>query len=375
MRSTRIAINAILIVMIAITPCAAISPEEERNELSYPTSYVEVQIGEANYLVSTISSEVIIETVNGVKKFGNPIAHYAFQGFQPFTYNGRLLAIGGYGFWRINPFLLEFDTITGWNPHKLGVHYIPATDSHIYVTGDTLIVFGGRKLKDNLIDFERIDRIQYINLITKKSIFSKEFTLLHNASILAEKDANVLLKNDNGYFLINLKSIIIKRLEVNAQNIYVFEKPQITKISENEIEINNLSIPFIPGSSSIKFVTPVFVLIAILISLIILIFFIKKSNKIIITEKQSNEVSLLDSKERELISFLSSGPKLMTELHELFPSELSQSHKTKLVRDMVNNINIKSITFGQELVLVGNDEIDSRRKVFYLNNLGRNTVR
>ena len=89
---------------------------------------------------------------------------------------------------------------------------------------------------------------------------------------------------------------------------------------------------------------------------------------------ENNEISLLDSKERELIKFLSSGPKLMTELHELFPSELSQSHKTKLVRDMVNNINIKSITFGQELVLVGNDEIDSRRKVFYLNNLGRNTV-
>jgi hypothetical protein len=80
-----------------------------------------------------------------------------------------------------------------------------------------------------------------------------------------------------------------------------------------------------------------------------------------------NNTVNIEGKERELINLLITGPKLLNELFELYPSQLSQSHKTKLIREVISQINSKTNFRGENIILISNDEIDSRRKIIYLN--------
>jgi hypothetical protein len=365
-------IIAILIAMIVISSGKARGNESPKKEPFHPKTYIHVQSGEQDYFVSRSSSEVIISKDNDSKHYGNSIPHYAFQGFRPFTYEGKLLAIGGYGFWRINPFLLEFDTIKGWNPHKLGELYTPTTNSYIHISGDSLILFGGQILEDNLIDFRTCTKIQYIDLITQKCFYSINVEILKDASILASKDGRLVIKNKAGYFLIHLKSLTINKLAVNTQNIHVFEKPEIYKATEDELVINNISIPFTHiNETTLKPTlaqTILGILGLLLVTLLVLNYrsIIGKTPVIKKSTTTKNNILELNDKERALINLITTGPKLLSELHELFPSQLSQSHKTKLVRELISQVNSKSNLFDKKIILVGNDEIDSRRKVFYL---------
>ena len=172
--------------------------------------------------------------------------------------------------------------------------------------------------------------------------------------------------------MIHLKSLTINKLAVNTQNIHVFEKPEIYKATEDELVINNISIPFTHiNETTLKPTlaqTILGILGLLLVTLLVLNYrsIIGKTPVIKKSTTTKNNILELNDKERALINLITTGPKLLSELHELFPSQLSQSHKTKLVRELISQVNSKSNLFDKKIILVGNDEIDSRRKVFYL---------
>jgi len=367
------AITAIIITIIVITTSTALGHETPKKDSYHSDTHINVHTKDKVYIVSRTSSEVIISTKNSLKHYGNPIEHYAFQGFKPFTYNGTLMAIGGYGFWRINPFLLEFDTVTGWNPHNLGDLYKPTTNPYVHIAGDSLIVLGGTILDENLIDFHQCTKIQYVDLIKRKCISSINVDILKDASIIADEDGKVVLKNKAGYFLIQLKSMTIYKLNINTKNIHVFEKPKIEKATEDEIIINNISIAFTQinkPNKKPKFPQIILGIFGIILTLIFILIYRSSIRKATSSKKSTmlkNNTVNIEGKERELINLLITGPKLLNELFELYPSQLSQSHKTKLIREVISQINSKTNFRGENIILISNDEIDSRRKIIYLN--------
>lgn len=367
-------ITRIVIAIIAINSAQAQKSGNYKAEEQDLEGYIRIRDESKEYLVSKYSSEVIVRQSDQVKSFGNPIPHYALQGLRPFIFKKGLFAIGGYGFWRINPFLLEFDTTKGWNAYDLGPLYQPTNDAFTNVIGDTLIIFGGKILSENLVDFRDCNKIQYIDLRKRKCISSIPIDQISGAIVLGEKEGNILIKNNKGYYLIALKSQKIYHVDVNTKNIHLFENPRITKASNNELIINNVSIPFRLFVKSNKYHTWLPFLLFLAITLTALIFihwhrhYLRKLSIKNINFSKSKSPSLkIEIQELKIIEFLKTGPKLIHELLELYPVQLSQSHKTKLIRETIHQINYKANYLGGDIIITRIDELDSRRKVFLLN--------
>jgi hypothetical protein len=367
-------ITKMVIAIIAINSALAQKPENHKAEELNLQGYLRICDESKDYYVSNSSSEVIVRQNNQVKSFGNPIPHYALQGLQPFIFQKGLFAIGGYGFWRINPFLLEFDTTKGWNAYNLGPLYQPTIDAYTIVIGDTLILIGGKILGENLVDFLDCNKIQYIDLRKRKCTSSISIDQLSDAIVLGEKDEKILFQNKHGYYLIALRSQKIYNVEVNTKNIHLFENPRITKVSNNELIINNVSIPIRLFVKSNKYDTylPILAFLAITLTALIFIYGYRHSvrkltiKNINFPESKSHFIKI-EIQELKIIEFLKTGPKLINDLLELYPEELSQSHKTKLIRETIHQINYKTNYLGGDLIIIRIDELDSRRKVFILN--------
>lgn len=321
--------------------------------------------GLKTYYVSKSSSQVIVDFGHKIVKYGSDIPHYAFQGFKPFLYDDQLFAIGGYGFWRVNPFLLEFDTLKGWQPSILGSLYEPVIDPSIYINGDTLVLFGGHTLDDDLINFKPSPFINYIDLKTRKCTKSINIDHLNYGSIIINQDNHVIFRDRNNFYYLNLKNPDLKRLLFDVKNIHTVENAVIDEVASEFISINNYKILFDDSNQSNNYL---------LISsaagslLLILLGYLIKRRKINTPSEQNSFNNSVDFNEIEndLINVLKDGPKYITELHGIFPVELSHSHKMKLVRETVNSINLKTKKSGGSLIHVAIDRTDSRRKRYFL---------
>jgi hypothetical protein len=357
--------NAIITLLIAIAASLNNPILALERQLPNDTLYKRIQSDHKTFFVSTVSSNVVILERDTIKSYGSDAPHYAFQGFKPFVYNEDLYTLGGYGFWRVNPYLLKFDTLKGWLPIELGSDYTPTIDPDIILRNDTLVAVGGKKLGDKIHQFVDVDKIQFIPLKNPDRSFGIPYKTLKNGTILYLDKDRILCQNNHEYYLTNFKDLVEFKLDISPRNIHVLESIDSIYLHDDYAVINNLKIPLVSLNKNYAYL----IFLSTTIIIIVLATYLLRKRRLPKKSFKTRPSPLTNITEKEyaLIKELLIGPKLINELFVLFSPELSPTHKTKLVRELVASINLKCHTLGYEVIESYPDPVDSRRKLFKLN--------
>lgn len=323
--------------------------------------YLEVKDGDLKFWVSKISSAVIYFHEEGTM-YGSTDRHFAFQGFKPFIWKGDLYAIGGYGFWRINPFLLKHDKQHGWIPLQIKGDYTVVNPKEIVVDHDRLFLIGGDRVNENnVLDFPIENSIQVINLnnyqFQKKFNFNPHFFQINR---LGTSNSHIYVFSRNK--LIVLDSLLNLRVfEIDESNIDLLDPKVEVTINNSCVVWNKKRLCF--GDDKPNTIFIILVLIMIIALLVISVLKTKNSKKLF-TGQQEYRNYFENFELQVLMLFINRDYCDYHVLQSILPIELSASHKNRVIRDIIISLNFKlksRLNISDEVFVRVDDNLDKRR--------------
>jgi hypothetical protein len=309
--------------------------------------------------VSNYSSEIIAIGEDTIS-YGSKERHYAFQGMRPFFYKNELYSIGGYGFWRINPYLLKFNKNSGWQAIEIKKDYTPVINPEVVVTDSLLILIGGNKFaKNSLIDFVQNPVVQIINMKTLNLVNELKFYDLNTSEIRVDKNENhILIIGQNAVATINIKRWTISEYKLNPANLDIFINYENFKVDNNKLIINDNYI-FEDEVNQSKLFYIIYIILVLIVLLLIMLY---------VRKKDYGQQSILEStKHFNFPDFLRQlnerGEMRHVELFDFIGSDLSYSHKSRIIRESIecwNIVLVKEFDLTEPVIIRQKNELDKR---------------
>ena len=298
--------------------------------------YISVFDGDSLVLVSDESSEVIAIGIDTIS-FGSTEKHYAFAGMSPFFYHHDLFSIGGYGYWRINPFLLKFKKESGWEAIQLDTKYESVVPRGTVVIDSILHVIGGRNLVEgSLIKFENYPFIQSINLETKELVGLTKLDILTDFSVKwFIQGAYILFLGENRVTLFNTIKEEEFSFPIVPENFEILRDFRGFEVVGNKLVVNEIFEFDLIENTGLGWVWPFLSVCVVLIGVTLIRIFQKKRKGIDDTTLQSINFNVLGL----LLALRDKTELRHVEVLDFCNSSLSQSHQNRIVRDGLEILN------------------------------------
>lgn len=320
--------------MICIA-CLHVGAEVSAIKIS-PARYISVSDGDSLVLVSDESSEVIALGLDTFS-FGSTEKHYAFAGMSPFFYNQELFSIGGYGYWRVNPFLLKFKKDSGWEAIQLDTKYKPVVPRGTVIMDSILHVIGGRNLVEgSLTKFENYPFIQSINLETKELIGLSKLDILTDFSVKwFIQGSYILFLGENRVTLFNTIEEEEFSFPVEPDNFEIVRDFLGFDVVGNRLIINEIFEFDLSENTGLSCVWPFLSVSVVVIGVILIRIFQKKRKGIDDTTLKSINFNVLGL----LLALRDKTELRHVELLDFCNPNLSQSHQNRIIRDGLETLN------------------------------------
>ena len=320
--------------------------------------------GDSIVCVSNYSSEIIVISKDTLS-FGSKERHYAFQGMSPFFYEDELYSIGGYGFWRVNPFLLKFTENLGWQAIEMREDYTPVINPAAVVLDSFLILIGGDKLADNsLINFIDHPFVQIINMKTLDVVKESKFHGLFDSNSLNDKFGKyVLIIGKNTILTIDVDKWTICEYDMNPTNLEIITNYEYFEVIGNKLIINGKYIFNVRKNKTNNLIMYFAMIIPILVLVTIVVLYKLKGQKHQIQEIKRHFDFPGFCKELHKRKQM-----LHADLFDFIESDLSYSHKSRIIRENIDWWNIalmKDLNLRSPVIIREKSEID-RRSIKYM---------
>lgn len=321
--------------------------------------------GDSVLFVSDVSSQVVACGTDTVS-YGSWERHYAFQGGKAFFVKDVLYSIGGYGYWRINPFLLKYNRNSGWEALQIIGDYTPVVPAGVVTIDNFVLVIGGKKLKEgSLVRFTNHPYLQRLDINDRRLSKQMRLEFLSDDQLTwYQEGSTVLFVGEGVVGVLDVDNWTFYQSEIDADLMQSIRKIESWEVKDNKIVLNNqyeiiLENQFNEIGMYLGLI-PLF-----FFGLLLIIYYRRLKDEKLLenkgTSKQPFDVTrlFLDLKLKQSLRHVY--------LYDYFSIDYSQSYKNKIIRQKITELNAELV---RELKLVANpveriiDELD-RRSVSY----------